>query len=139
MIKLDASKIYKEGQNNWRQMPIHNAIIYILIEYNIINDMEGFFHFFLYDHHFEKLPLLKQALAEIGDDDYLIQLTDFEETVIDAGYSFNPTGIEEFWLALDASDSLPPESWQKAWYDGIDKRWDLAKTYLVQLGFSLEL
>ncbi len=75
---LDPKEVFERGLRDASSLKRTERLVFILQEFDILMEMEGWDHFFLCDHHFAWYSEMKEWLHMIGDAGSLAVLEDYE-------------------------------------------------------------
>jgi hypothetical protein len=109
--------------------------VFMLQDFDNLMEMEGWDHYFLYEHHFVWYSEMKDWLRRIGDEASLAILSDYEAHVRSRGFEFSPAGVEDF---LTSTDETCFPDWRDQYCDLRASRWAKASAYLERQGLTLE-
>ena len=133
---LDPIEIYARGLRNLELLEGPERLVFLLQEFDILMDMEGWYHFFLYEHHFKLYSEMKDWLSTIDDRQSLVVLGDFEARLKSRGVPLESAEIETFFDSQDDYFRACPD-WCEQYTACRAGRWQKAIAYLETAGLRL--
>ena len=136
MTILDPIEIYDRGLGNLASLQGAERFIFMLLDFDNLMEMEGWDHFYLYDHHFAWYGEMKEWLLRIGDDESLAVLYDYESYLNAHGIKVSPSAINEFDYDSEAY-SLACNQWRDRYCELRELRWSKTIAYLELQGIQV--
>jgi hypothetical protein len=101
-------------------------------------EMEGWDHFYLYEHHFAWYSEMKNWLQQIGAATSLVILGEYEAHVRAQGFEVSSAGIEALMRSRDDSYFQRCPDWCGQYCDLREDRWARATALLSSQGVALQ-
>ncbi len=134
---LDPLAIYERGLADIASLDGVERLLFMLQDFDNLMEMEGWDHFFLYDHHFAWYAEMKDWLRRIGDEASLAVLGDYESRVQANGFEVSPAGIEAWLQEEDEADEPGQPDWCGQYCTLRQARWERALAYVAGQGFAV--
>jgi hypothetical protein len=135
---LDPLTVYDKGLEGLDRLAGVERLVFMLQDFDNLMEMEGWDHFFLYEHHFAWYAEMKDWLRGIGAAASLAILEDFEAHVRSQGFEVSPTGIESLVRSREEGyDQLCPD-WCGQYCALREDRWSKATALLSSQGVALQ-
>ena len=93
---LDPMEIYDKGLRDLASLQGAERLVFMLQDFDNVMEMEGWDHFFLYEHYFIWYSEMKEWLRKIRDKQSLAVLNDYENHLNARGVTLSPSEIERF-------------------------------------------
>jgi hypothetical protein len=135
----DLIEINERGLQDKSTLNATEMALFILLEFDLLMEMEGWDHFFLYQHHFDGYEPMKSWLRKIGDEESLGFLADYESHLAQRGVSLVPRAIELFLNAQDDAYLNACPDWREQYVVLGERRWDKTSSYLERQGIALAI
>lgn len=136
---LDPGDIYDRGLNELKALVGPERLVFMLQDFDNMMEMEGWEHFFLYEHHFAWYAEMKDWLSRMGAPSSLGVLSSFESYVRAKGFELSPSGIEAMLATHEEAEAEDGPDWREKYCELRDERWSAAATYLETQGFALQM
>jgi hypothetical protein len=134
---LDPMDIYDRGLRDLSCLQGPDRLVFMLHDFDNLMEMEGWDHFFLYEHHFFWYSEMKDWLRTIGDKASLAVLQDFESHVRVHGVALVPPEFESFLNAGGDAYLRTGPDWRMQYCELRPARWAQASAYLEGQGLRL--
>jgi hypothetical protein len=140
---LDPLDIYDRGIHDLSCLQGVERLVFMLMDFDYLMDMESWDHFFIHEWHFIQYAEMKDWLRTIGDEASLAVLEDYEAFLKSHGVAVSSREIESFWNSheYDAHvDAYLPAGalyWEHPYRDLSPVRWAKATAYLEARGLRL--
>ena len=135
---LDPMTIYDRGLAGLDSLVGVERLIFMLQDFDNLMEMEGWDHFFLYEHHFVWYAEMKEWLRTIRETASLAVLGDYEGHVISKGFEFSPTGIDGLLRSKDEPYYRNCPNWCDQYCAFRASRWANASAYVESQGLMLQ-
>ena len=136
---LEAIEIYERGLRELSSLMRPERLVYMLLEFENIMEMEGWDHFFVYEQHFAWYSELKQWLRTTDNTESLAVLDDYEAHLMTHGIEMSPSAVERF-LDVQGDDYFQTcPDWRRQYCELKCARWKKAAAYLESQGFCLNV
>lgn len=132
---LDPLAVYNKGLAGLDYLAGAERLVFMLQDFENLMEMEGWDHFYLYEHHFAWYAEMKDWLQQIGAVGSLAVLDSYEMHVQSQGFEVSPTGIEAL-LRSRGDQDLP--DWVGEYCALREDRWAKATALLASRGVVLE-
>ncbi len=136
---LDPHDIYDRGLDDLDSLRGPERLVFMLQDFDNMMEMEGWEHFFLYEHHFAWYEEMQDWLNRIGAASSLAVLSSYETYVHAAGFELSPAGIEAMLEAQEDAETQEGPDWCERYCDLREERWTAAAAFLVTQGFELQM
>lgn len=134
---LDTVDIFHRGNENLSSLHGAERLVFMLQDFDLLMEMEGWDHFFIYDHYFAWYSEFKEWLNTIDDRRSLAVLEDYERHLVDRGISLLPEAIDEFLSLQDDAYLNSCPDWREQFLELTKYRWARARAYLRGEGLEL--
>jgi hypothetical protein len=138
VVRLDPSEIYERGLQDLARLVGAERLVFMLQDFDNLMEMEGWDHFFLYDHHFIWYPEMKDWLRAIGDVASLAVLDNYESHLKRNGVPISSEKIRLFLSAQDDSYLEDCPDWCEQYCELRTVRWAKVSEYLESHGQQLQ-
>jgi len=135
---LDPMAIYDRGLAELDSLSGAERFVFMLQDFDNLMEMEGWDHFFLYEHHFAWYSEMKDWLRRIGDESSLAVLSNYESHVSSNGFEVSPSGIEALLKAKDENYYRTCPDWCGRYCDLREARWARASAFFMSQGLALQ-
>lgn len=135
---LNPLAVYNRGLADLDSLVGVERLVFMLQDFDNLMEMEGWDHYYLYEHHFAWYAEMKDWLRQIGDEASLDVLNDYEAHVQSKGFPVSPSGIEAL---LVSSDGVPYQSrpdWCGRYCAMREDRWARVAEFLSVQGMALQ-
>lgn len=136
MMVIDPADVYHRGLRDPDKLRGPERLVFILQEFDILLEMEGWAHFFLYERHFAWYDEMKDWLLRIRDEESLAVLLAYESWMRERGFGVTPTAMET-WVEIGASPDVPEPDWADGYTAIREQRWERARAHLAECGHTL--
>lgn len=136
MKGIDPAEVYVRGLRDPDALRGPERLVFILQEFDILMEMEGWVHFFRYERHFSWYGEMKDWLRHIGDQESLAVLLAYESWMRERGFDTTPAAVER-WLGRRDGVELPEPDWIDAYTTIRARRWERAQAWLAEHGYGL--
>ena len=135
---LDPLEIYDRGLADLDRLQGPERLIFILQDFDNLMEMEGWVHFFLYEHHVAWYAEMKAWLSRIGAEASLDILNDHEGYVLSHDCDVSPAGMEALLQAADEDEYNERLcEWTDQYCAHREDRWAKAAAFLSNQGLEL--
>jgi hypothetical protein len=138
MTFLDPIGIYDRGVKDLASLAGAERLIFMLQDFDILIEMEGWDHFFLHEHHFIWYSEMREWLRIIGDFASLAVLDSYETHLKTNGVALSPIEIERLLNTQDNSSLQCCVDWGGQYCDLKEFRWAKASAYLEGQGLRMQ-
>jgi hypothetical protein len=128
-VILDPIDIYDRGLRDFSSLQGAERLVFMLQDFDNLMEMEGWDHFFLYEHHFIWYCEMKEWLHLIGDRASLTVLEDYERHLTRYGVPFSPVGIQNFLNTQDNVYLCECPDWRGQYCELRRDRWAKAMAF----------
>lgn len=136
---LDPLAIYDRGLADLNNLAGPERLVFMLQDFDNLMEMEGWDHFFLYEHHLAWYAEMKEWLRQIGDEASLAVLSDYESHVSSEGFELSPAGIEALLRSKDNEYYRSCPDWCGQYCALREDRWARASAFLTSHGLALQM
>lgn len=138
-ITLDPVAAYDKWLSAPETLTSDERLVSLVREFEILADMEGWYHFFTYDHYLCFYEEVKSGLQTVGDTDSLGVLADHEQYLRRHGVAMEPDAIEAFLFAQEAEASHDEaiSDWGDEFNRHYETRWAKIAQYLQGRGIEM--
>jgi hypothetical protein len=134
---LDPMDIYERGLRDLSSLRGEERLVFMFQDFDNLMEMEGWDHFFTYEHHFIWYAEMTESLRKIGDEASLCVLENYENHLKARGVGMSPGEIRTF-LNSTADDYLAAcPDWCGQYCELREDRWTKANTYFRNQGVEL--
>jgi hypothetical protein len=135
---VDPSEVYSRVTlSSFDAAKSHERLVFLLVDFDVRMDTEGWDDFFTSESTFPRYPELKNWLDRIDDRSSLAVLEAYERAVRSAGYRFERSEIERWLVSQSDEDLATAPDWRDQYAALATSRWAAARRYLEQQGVSL--
>jgi len=136
MKVIDPAEVYDRGLRDPDALRGPERLVFILQEFDILMEMEGWVHFFLYERHFTWYDEMKDWLRRIGDEESLAVLLAYESWMRERGFDATPSAVER-WLGTHGALEFREPDWVDEYTAIRERRWERARAHLAENGYLL--
>lgn len=136
MKVIDPAEVCDRGLRDPDALRGPERLVFILQEFDILMEMEGWVHFFLYERHFTWYDEMKDWLRHIGDEESLAVLLAYESWMRERGFDATPSAVER-WLQKPGAVELREPDWVNEYTAMRERRWERARAHLAENGYLL--
>jgi hypothetical protein len=135
---LDPMEIYDRGLRDLASLQGAERLLFMLQDFDNLMEMEGWEHFFLYEHHFIWYAEMKEWLHTIGENSSLAVLQNYESYLKARGVALSPSAIENS-DARGEAHSLACNDLCNRYCELRSVRWARAAAHLESQGVRIEM
>jgi hypothetical protein len=137
-VPLDPLAVYDKGLASLARLVGVERLVFMLQDFDNLMEMEGWDHFFVYEHHFAWYAEMKEWLGQIGASTSLAVLDDYESHVRSMGFEVLPAGIEALMRSRNEASYQGCPDWCARYCALREDRWMRATAFLSSQGVSLQ-
>jgi hypothetical protein len=136
MTTLNREEAYSRGQGEFASLTPDERLVFLLVQFETLMDMEGWDDFFTskWSPYYSEL---KQGLVLAGDRDSLEVFEDYEEHLRTRGVSLDPEALDAFLTAQNNAYFESCRDWRDDYTDLATQRWSKVSEYLRAHGITL--
>jgi len=134
---LDPLEIYDRGLQDLSVLQGPDRLVFMLQDFDNLMEMEGWDHFFRYEHHFAWYGEMKEWLHLIAERESLAVLESFETYLDGRGVPLLPDSMESPTSTNDPDYESKCVQWCSLYSEGRGRRWARAAAYLRSQGVEL--
>ena len=138
MKVLDPMEIYYRGLRDLTFLQSAERLLFMLQDFDNLMEMEGWEHFFRYQHHFIWYAEMKEWLHTIGENFSLAVLQDYESYLKVNGVELSPEAIANS-DAMGEAHSLACNDLCNRYCELRSVRWAKAMVHLENQGIRIQM
>jgi hypothetical protein len=134
---LNPAVVFPRGLRDPEGLTVAERLVFILMEFEALMDMEGWDHFFTstWSRYY---PELKRGLAAAGDLESLEVLEDYEQHLRERNVALEPGAIDAFIVAQSDDYFRECRDWRDDYSELSEQRWRKVREHLGTLGLELQ-
>lgn len=134
---LDPTAVYKRGLRDPEGLTAAERLVFVLMEFETLMDMEGWDDFFT-SKWLRYYPELKRGLAAADDTESLAVLDDYEQHLKERNVALEADAIGAFLVAQSEEYFRGCRDWRDEYSRLSDRRWRKVTDHLRTLGLELQ-
>lgn len=135
---IHPARVYERGLIKPESLSSLERLVFLLLDFQNVIDMEGWDHFFMDEERLALYPELKQWLSDVGDRTSLAILEDYERHLGKHGIALEPNSLQAFLSRQKKSYFRSSADWRDLYTQAEDQRWQKVREYLNKHAVQLE-
>lgn len=128
--EVNVQAVYEKGLEDLTSLQTHERLIFVLLDFETLMDMEGWDHFFMYEHSLAHYPELKEWLLKIEDHASFAVLQKFEQCVNDPQALSSADAYERYCSSVSDTERINGPDWRKDYSNLSEQRWGKVAEFL---------